>query len=143
MSRVKFRHLEHTSDSIIEAYGENLEQAFENSACGLIDTMFDLDSISHILQIKIEISGYDLKSLLYDWLERILLLVILEKILLSDFKVKIVSNDNKFFLSCVAKGESLNLEKHGYKVEVKAITYHEMEIKMEKNKVIIKFLLDL
>ena len=53
--------------------------------------------------------------------------------------------DYSYLLSGIAKGERLNLEKHRYKVEVKAITYHEMEIKedKERNRVTTRFLLDL
>ncbi|MFL6342937.1 MAG: archease, partial [Nitrososphaeraceae archaeon] len=44
-----------------------------------------------------------------------------------------------------ARGEHLDLEKHHFKIEIKAVTYHEMQIKQEKEKniVITRFLLDL
>jgi protein archease len=71
---------------------------------------------------------------------------LVDNILISVFKVKIYENinkDNGYLLSGIAKGEYLNPKKHHYKVEIKAITYHEMEVIQEKNKVITRFLLDL
>jgi SHS2 domain-containing protein len=141
------------TDAVIEAYGGTLEEAFENSALGLVNTMFDLTTTSNTScsadkEIQIEAKGFDLQSLLYDWLEKVMLVVLMQHILLSDFKVKISEEkvgDYNYSLSGITKGERLNLEKHHYKVEVKAITYHEMEIKEEKerNRVTTRFLLDL
>jgi SHS2 domain-containing protein len=153
VSEGRFRYLDHMTDAVIEAYGGTLDEAFENSARGLVNTMFDLTAISNTScsadkEIQIEAKGFDLQSLLYDWLEKVMLVVLMQHILLSDFKVKISeekAGDYNYLLSGIAKGECLNLEKHHYKVEVKAITYHEMEIKeeKEKNRVTTRFLLDL
>jgi SHS2 domain-containing protein len=141
------------TDAVIEAYGGNLEEAFENSALGLVNTMFDLTATSNTScsadkEIQIEAKGFDLQSLLYNWLEKVMLVVLVDHILLSDFKVKITKEtlgEYNYLLNGIAKGEDLNSEKHHYKVEVKAITYHEMEIKeeKEKNRVTTRFLLDL
>jgi SHS2 domain-containing protein len=35
-----FRYLDHMTDAIVEAYGNSLDEAFENSAKGLINTDF-------------------------------------------------------------------------------------------------------
>jgi SHS2 domain-containing protein len=153
VSEGRFRYLDHMTDAVIEAYGGTLDEAFENSARGLVNTMFDLTATGNISsadkEIQIEAKGFDLQSLLYDWLEKVMLVVLMQNILLSDFKVKIsekkVGDYYNYLLSGIVKGECLNLEKHHYKVEVKAITYHEMEIKeeKEKNRVTTRFLLDL
>jgi SHS2 domain-containing protein len=37
-----YRFLDHMTDAIIEAYGSTLEEAFENAAKALCDTMIDL-----------------------------------------------------------------------------------------------------
>ena len=147
------------TDAIIEAYGGTLDEAFENSARGLVDTMYELTSNRNISyttppvpatdkEIQIEAKGFDLQSLLYNWLEKVMLVVLVDHIILSDFKVKITKETHgeyNYLLNGIAKGEDLNSEKHHYKVEVKAITYHEMEIKeeKEKNRVTTRFLLDL
>jgi SHS2 domain-containing protein len=145
-----FRYLDHVTDALIEAYGSTLEEAFENSARGLVNTMFDLINISDSLEVKIEARGHDLYSLLYDWLEKVMLVILTENIILSDFRVKISSIEKIaghciYFLSCMARGEHIDLEKHHFKVEIKAVTYHEMQIKQEKenNTVTTRFLLDL
>jgi protein archease len=145
-----FRYLDHMTDALIEAYGKTLDEAFENSAYGLVDTMFDLSNVSADLEVKIEANGYDLHSLLYDWLEKVMLIVLTDNVVLSYFNVKISHTNNMddgdaYFLRSKARGERLDLKKHSFKVEVKAVTYHEMQIKQdkEKNLFITRFLVDL
>lgn len=145
-----FRYLDHMTDALIEAYGRTLDEAFENSAYGLVNTMFDLSNVSADLEVKIEANGYDLHSLLYDWLEKVMLIVLTDNFILSCFKVKIshannMDDSDAYFLRSKARGERLDLKKHSFKVEVKAVTYHEMQIKQdkEKNLFITRFLVDL
>lgn len=63
----------------------------------------------------------------------------------NDKKIEIVINDLELYedairsnspeehcrykIECVGKGDIIDLRKHEYKVELKSITYHEMEIK--------------
>ncbi len=55
--------------------------------------------------------------------------------------VKITKNDRYHLLAKVS-GEEINFEKHHFKMEIKAPTYHLMEIKDEKP-VLMQFILDL
>jgi SHS2 domain-containing protein len=138
-----FRYLDHVTDAIVEAYGSSLDEAFENSAKGLVNTMIDLEQITPDQEYEIVAKGYDVKSLLYDWLEKVMLGLLIDNIALSDFKVKISKNNGNYFLKGIAKGEVLDLKKHHYKIEIKAVTYHEMEIKQTENIITTRFLLDL
>jgi len=130
------------TDAVLEAYGETLEEAFENAAKGLNDTMVELKTVIPDREIRITAEGHDLYSLLFDWLDKVMLLLVADGIVMSDFSVKIKQNKG-YFLEGIAKGERLNLDKHHYKVEIKAVTYHEMDIKQEKGKASVRFLLDL
>ena len=138
-----FRYLDHVTDAIVEAYGSSLDEAFENSAKGLVNTMIDLEQITPDQEYEIVAKGYDVKSLLYDWLEKVMLRILIDNIVLADFKVKISESNGNYFLKGIGKGEVLDLQKHHYKVEIKAVTYHGMEIKQKENIVTTRFLLDL
>jgi SHS2 domain-containing protein len=130
------------TDAVIEAYGRTLEEAFENAARGLNDTMIDLKTVRPDREIKIVAEGHDLHSLLFDWLDKVMLLLVADGIVMSEFSVKIKHNDT-YSLEGVAKGERLDLDRHHYRVEIKAVTYHEMEIIQEQGKSTVRFLLDL
>jgi SHS2 domain-containing protein len=145
----RFRYLDHMTDSVIEAYGKNMEDAFENSALALVNTMFDINKIQIMKQEELSAHGHDMQSLLYDFLEKVIILISVEGFAAAAFKVVISENiggddiEGSYSLSAIAKGEAVDLNKHSYKVEVKAITYHEMSIVQEGDEVKIRFLIDL
>jgi len=130
------------TDAFIEAYGSTLEEAFENAAKALIDTMIDIKRVTPEREVKIEAHGDDLHSLLFDWLDKVMLLAVSEGFVISEFKVVIKQNGG-YRLEGSGRGEKLNLEKHHYKVEIKAVTYHEMQIRQESSGTTVRFLLDL
>jgi SHS2 domain-containing protein len=138
-----YRFLDHMTDAVIEAYGTTLEEAFENAAKALCDTMIDLKTVRPQREIKFSAEGNDLYSLLFDWLDKVMLLLVADRIAMSQFSVNIKQHDNSYLLEGSTRGEPLELDRHHYKVEIKAVTYHEMEIKQEKDMVIARFLLDL
>jgi SHS2 domain-containing protein len=137
-----YRYLDHMTDAVIEAYGDSLEEAFENAARGLNDTMIDLKTVRPYKEIKITAVGHDLHSLLFDWLDKVMLLLVADGIAMSEFSVKIKQKGG-YSLEGVARGERLDLDRHHYKLEIKAVTYHEMQVAQEKGKATVKFLLDL
>jgi SHS2 domain-containing protein len=138
-----YRFLDHMTDAFIEAYGTTLEEAFENAAKALCDTMIDLKTVRPKREIILSANGNDLYSLLFDWLDKVMLLLVADGIAMSQFSVKIKQHNNSYLLEGTARGEPLKLDRHRYKVEVKAVTYHEMEIKQEKGLITARFLLDL
>ena len=130
------------TDAVIEAYGSTLEEAFESAARALNDTMIDLKEVRPDREIRIQASGHDLQELLFDWLDKVMLLLVADGIGMSEFSVEIKQNYG-YSLEGVARGEKLDLQKHHYKVEIKAVTYHEMEIRQASGSATVKFLLDL
>ncbi|AEH07547.1 archease [Methanothermococcus okinawensis] len=157
-----FEYFETMADMGIIARGDTLEEAFKESAKALSNLMVNLNTVEKKIKRKIEVNSEDLYSLLYDFLTELLIIMDSEQLVFSDFDIKIYkkegnNNDNehgkehdkynseneKYILKCVAYGEKLNKEKHETKEEVKAITYHKMEIKKENNEYVIKYIVDL
>lgn len=135
--------LEHMVDALIEAHGKNLEEAFESAGTALIDTMVHIEKVDEKIEDHIKVNGWDLKSLLYNWLEEILIKVTSEGRVYSSFRVKISKKEGNYELEAIAKGEDLDIIKHEPKTEVKAVTYHMMDIKQNERGATLRFLLDL
>ena len=76
------------------------------------------------------VKGNDLQSLMFNWLNELLVYVDGESIVFSDFDVKI--DEKKLELDAECKGEKINPKKHKIRTDVKACTYHKMEIGREK-----------
>ena len=140
----KFEFLEHMADAYIAAYGRSLAEAFENAALAMFETMTDTAKVEPKIEDEIEVEGFDEQSLLYNWLESLIVKFEMTGNLYSKFKITdIEKTDGGFRLKAKVWGEQFNPEKHPQKVGIKAVTYHRMEIKKEPEKVTVKFLLDL
>jgi SHS2 domain-containing protein len=143
MSSAEFRYIEHVSDAMVEAYGRTLGEAFAHSARALVNLVCNVSKVDPHEIVSIETTGFDRKSLLYNWLEKVLLVLLIDNIILAKFEVKIKRHKDKYHLFSTCKGDNFLRQKHEYKVEVKAITYHGMKISDKKGKVIVRFLVDL
>ena len=139
-----YEFLEHVSDAYIMAYGKTLNEAFENAAAAMFDVMTDIDLIEPKIEDEVEVKAKDEYELLYNWLETLLIKFDIENMLYSKFNVYEVQKDFEgFILKAKICGEPLNPSKHVSKVEVKAVTYHQMEILKKNSTYILKFILDL
>ncbi len=141
----RFEFLEHTADLYIAAYGQSLEEAFENAAAAMFEGMTELDQIKPQIEDIVEVEGYDKQALLYNWLEALLLKFETENKLYSRFRIaRIEETSTGLKLTAQVKGELFNSEHHLSKVGVKAVTYHKMEIiESGKEGVTVKFILDI
>ena len=137
-----YRYLDHVTDAYIEAYGDSMEEAFSYAAKGTINVMFEINNIVGSSKLEFEAEGHDYSELLFNWLEKILLLIAIDNKVMSNFELKISKLQSKYLLTALTTTEPIDLSKHGYKTEIKGVTYHEMEIiQGDLNKV--RFMLDL
>jgi SHS2 domain-containing protein len=140
----EFEFLEHTADAYIAAYGKNIAEAFENAALAMFETMTNTKAIKPINEKTVTAKGADKQALLYDWLERLLVIFEVERMLFSKFKIhKMQQGKDGFRLEAKVYGEPYEPERHKQKVGVKAVTYHRMEIKEAPGKAVLKFILDI
>ena len=121
-----YEYFEATADIGLKAYGENLNEAFENAGMAIFNIISDTSDISPIREIEFEIVSEDEVSLLYDYLEELLFYHEVEFMLFSEFHVEI---DENLHLKAIIKGEEIDWQKHERKTEIKAITFHMMEVK--------------
>ncbi len=138
----KFKFFEHTADAKFQAYGKNIEESFSNAALAMFSILIDTKKIKKNIKKGIEARGHDLKSLLYNYLEELLFLIDTENFLLNRIEQLTIHKKGKeYFLEAIAIGDKAK----GYKTtgDIKAVTYNEMEVKEEKDKVMVQVVLDL
>ena len=143
---MSYKFLDHATDAIIEVNAKDLHEAFLVAADAVINLTLDQDKVQEIEKKEFSAKGKDLRYLLFSWLEEIPFLLITEGFAIKRIEFQITSNDenNDFTIQAVAFGEPLDFQKHNFKVEIKAPTFYDMEIKETKNDgVFMRFLLDL
>ena len=140
----KFEFLEHTADVYVRAHGKNMEEAYENAALSMFETMTDTDKIAQTQEETVEVEAEDQYALLYNWLEALLVKFETENMLYSKFQISSWKETTESFkIKAKILGEKYNPEKHPQKVAVKAVTYHLMVVIREMDRVILEFILDI
>ena len=138
---MSYKTLEHATDAVIEVTAKNLKEAFQIAGISVIETILDSSKVDENDSRKLVVKGKDLKYLLYNWLEEIIILTITDGFAGKRIVIDILKNEN-YEIHAEVFGEIINLKKHEFKVEIKSPTFHEMEIK-EGDKIVMKYLLDL
>ena len=122
--------IDHTADVGIKAYGKTISEAFENAAKGMFDIITDGSEIESIGQYNIELESDNLEQLLVDFLSELLYLNSANNLVFGFIKVEIDEKKNK--LSAKVFGEKFDISKHKIGTEIKAVTYHMLEVNNKK-----------
>ncbi len=138
---MSIQYLEHATDAFILVTAPSLTDAFTLAGQSVVDTTLDRKTIEEKEQRTLKVSGKDLRYLLLNWLEEVNYQLITEGFAIARFSLEI-SKNSTYELKSIIFGEPINLQKHHFKVEIKAPTFHMMEIK-QNGQVTMRFLLDL
>jgi len=138
---LSYKFLDHATDAIIEVIAKDLKEAFLTTANAVINLTLDQNKVREKDQKKFSAQGKDLRYLLFSWLEEIPFILITEGFAISRIEFDIIQNED-YKINAVAYGEPLDFKKHNFKVEIKAPTFYDMEIRQEDG-VYMRFLLDL
>jgi SHS2 domain-containing protein len=122
----RFEILDHTADIGVIVYGESLKALFENAGEVFFHLITDLRKVRRRIERRIDIGGESLDRLMVDWLSELLYLHDVENLLFKGFKVESVGEGG---LKAVVKGETFQEGLHMIKTEVKAVTYHQIEVR--------------
>ncbi|MDD4093975.1 MAG: archease [Methanothrix sp.] len=130
---IAFEYLEHTADIMFRAYGSTQEEMLSHAASALFKAMVDPATIAVRESWTVEIEAPDLESLAYQWLSEIVFLFETESAVFSTFIVRLTQvgamPDETIKLHAEIGGERIDLNRHAFGTEVKAVTRHKFGIK--------------
>jgi len=138
-----YHFIDHTADVLFEAQAATLNELFEQCALALEETQVDIKLIKPTISKKITEKNKSIEGLLFDFLDDLIFYKDSELLIFNEFQIKIEEKEGQYLLTCTAKGEKLNHEKHDPKVDVKAITMHLFEVKEIKGGWKAKVLVDI
>ncbi len=123
-----YETFEHTADLGLRVRAEDLPTLFSEAGRGLCSIFVDNPAeVRPLQELRIHVEG-DMKQvdyLLFDWLSELLYRFETQQLLLFDFDVTL----NQTGLSATARGERVDPQRHQLAHEVKAITYHLLQVK--------------
>jgi SHS2 domain-containing protein len=141
----KYRFLEDVAiaDAAFIAEGETLEELFEVCAQAAFEVMADTKTIKHKHKEEIKLAGKNLEELLIGWLAELIYLKDSNAMLFSKFDTEILKRKNGFILKAVVWGEPADQRRHKVRVDVKAVTYYQLEVKQKGGKWTARVVLDI
>ena len=141
--RPKFRVVEDTTsaDFVFEACGVSTNELFANCALACFYAMTDPATVDPAKNYKLEVKGENIEDLLYNYMAELIFIKDTEKVFLSQFDVDILPNNTA--LKAVARGEPIDYNKHTIKTDVKAVTYHDLHVRVDKEGYSTRMILDL
>jgi SHS2 domain-containing protein len=124
----QYELIEHTADIGLKAFGKTISDAFKNAAIGMFDIITDQSSIDIIGQYNINLKADDQEQLLVDWLSDLLFLHSAKNLVFGKFDITVYGSS----LTAQIFGEEFDDKKHQKGVEIKAVTYHMLEVHNKK-----------
>jgi len=117
-----YEELEHTADWALHVFGEDLAELFRNATSGMLELMGVTAAEGNIQERTLELEATDRETLLVLFLEEILFQIETEGLTTTRISFdKIDSHSLSAQLACHPIA--------GIQKEIKAVTYHNLEIK--------------
>ena len=123
--RKKYKLIDHTADFGIHVYGSDSKEVFANAAWALFDIITEIDQLVGRDTCHIEVSGDDWSDLMVNWLREVLYLWNGKELLVKNARILSLSETE---LSATVEFDPFNPDRHVIKTEIKAVTYHQIQV---------------
>ena len=121
-----YRVFDHTADLGVEIYGRDEADLFKNAALALADILIDRSRVEGNESKEIVAEGNDREELFVNFLREIVALFNGDGWLVKGCMIHSV---DKTHLHATVTGEPFARERHTVKAEIKAVTYHHVEVR--------------
>lgn len=135
-----FTILAHPADLGIEARGETVAEAFEAAARGMVSVILDPATVEAREERRISITASDPEQLLVRWLSEVLYLYDGTGFVGREFLVHEIT---RLSLRATVWGEPFSAETHGPRLDVKAVTYHQITVEEIEGGALVRVFLDI
>jgi len=123
--KLEFIMLNHTADLGIMVCGKDVKNLFENTALAMMQTVVNIGAAEKTTTTRISLDGQDLAELLVRWLGEILYLFEGEKEVVTVARISSISPTH---LDATLDSIPFDPALHEILCEIKAVTYHQIEV---------------
>ena len=127
--------IDHTADVLIDARAPDLSGLFAEAAAALFEVICDPALLGNSYTATVRAEADAVEDLMHDWLGELLFLHETEDVLLRGFDVRLGERT----LEALVTGEKIDRSRHTLRTEVKAVTYHMLEVNREEPSVTVLF----
>ncbi len=122
----RYETFDHTADIGVRVFGRTYEEVFANAAYALFDFITDLDQVEERTTFSVQVEGADAEDLLVRWLNELLFLWESKGLMLKGVTF---SRLDERSLAALGRGEVFDPSRHVRNLEIKAVTYHQIQVR--------------
>ncbi|MGB2705845.1 MAG: archease [Candidatus Omnitrophota bacterium] len=122
----RYEQLPHTADIAVRVYGKDLRELFMNAAFAMFDIIADLEGLKESVSVDVELKAASREELLVAWLDELLYNFYTKGIIFFRFDIAFLNGEK---ISAKARGRHVGENKNRLKTEIKAATYHDLNIR--------------
>ncbi len=122
---MKYEVIDHTADLGIHVFGADAKDLFANAAFALFDLITDIDTLKGLNEHEVHITGDDWPDTMVNWLRELLYLWTCKEMLV---KITNISYLTEHELTATVKFDPYDPDRHEIKNEIKAVTYHQIQV---------------
>jgi SHS2 domain-containing protein len=126
---MSYRFFEHTADLGVEIEASSFEGLLIEGLRALTDSMTEVDEVRLGLEILVDLVARSQEDLLVDWLNEVVFLFDTQAVLLRQADLEVESRVDGWHLRGKARGEHYDSDRHKIKTLIKAVTYHQLEVR--------------
>ena len=140
-----YEYCDHPADVILHTWGKDINEAIIESAKGMFGFMTDLNKIELKEKRTITVDADSYEDALVKFLDNWLCIYSSEMFIGKEFKYTVFDDEDEdhIHIECECLGETFVLGKHTQGTEIKAITWHDLELYDEGDQTHIRILLDI
>jgi SHS2 domain-containing protein len=126
----KYKQIDHTADIAVEIIGDNHEDLLITAANCWREIVFGKRKFSKKLKKTIRIGANTIEDLIVEFLSELNFLFNVKKWIGSTvLNLKLTVSDSGFLMTAKVAGENFIENKHPVENEIKAVTFHKMQVK--------------
>ncbi|MBN1503638.1 MAG: archease [Candidatus Eisenbacteria bacterium] len=123
--RPRYELLDHTADLGMRVEASTLEGLFEEAGLALFDLVTDLSRVRPTGRFEFSLRAENLEGLFVQWLRELVYRFFGEKTAFCRLEVSGLTEES---LTAACWGERVDPARHAFRMEIKAVTYHDLRV---------------
>jgi len=138
------QEIDHTGDVGLRVRADTLPQLFERAATGTFHVLTDRSDVRPDEATSLTVRGRDREALLLRWLSELNYRHTVDRRLYVDFAVSSLrADDDEWLLEATVWGEPIDPDRHVVYTEIKAVTFHGLEIRQTDEGWVVQVIFDM
>ena len=122
---MQYKLINHTADFGIHVFGKDEKQLFEHAALAMFELIIESGSPGACRQRLVSVMGNDWPDLMVNWLRELLYFWSGKEMLVKGTEILNISENE---LRAKIRTDAYDPDRHTIKAEIKAVTYHQIQV---------------